>query len=362
MNIELLITDITAENRVEKLRSAVSALRKALHFREKPKKTKASGEQSAYRAYRELEKLAESEVDARLYACFFTICRKWLSLPSVLQKASDDMPIKIDGRIRINPKTGKPLTRREWHKIERDLDRMLRWAFGDGEEFLARRAVALGKVLTTMNPEDAIDQPYQAVSAMLDASDPYLRNALEFAEQSAGTYITSIRDDARKRVKAAIIDAQKNRRGPRALERALFEQFTDTNRDWRRVAETEMASNFNAGQMLTELEQARREGEQHPLVMGVTAGGACHFCKTHIDGKIFALLDSAPADGKDTIMIEGETYTAIWPGKSNFGRKQANWWVAFPAHPHCRCSTTRYRKEFAKYHTRLRERMQARKK
>ena len=55
-----------------------------------------------------------------------------------------------------------------------------------------------------------------------------------------------------------------------------------------------------------------------------------------ISGVIVVLLEEPPDTGGDKITIAGETYTAIWPGKTNYGRTRQNWWVAAGTqHPHC---------------------------
>jgi len=105
------------------------------------------------------------------------------------------------------------------------------------------------------------------------------------------------------------------------------------NRDWRRIAETETANNFNNGYLIGELESNK---EKHIFMQGISGGGSCSFCSSEINNRIVVLLDAPPATGDDSITIDGETYTAIWPGKNNFGRKRADWWVsAGTQHPHC---------------------------
>jgi hypothetical protein len=125
----------------------------------------------------------------------------------------------------------------------------------------------------------------------------------------------------------------KNRQSHTELRETLFDKFGAMNRDWRRIAETEIASSMNTGQLLTELERAR-EGE--PVFMrGVSSSEACPWCRNRVDGQVVVLVDTPPSGGGDTVMVAGKPYTAIWPGKDNYGRARRDWWVAAGTqHPH----------------------------
>jgi hypothetical protein len=62
------------------------------------------------------------------------------------------------------------------------------------------------------------------------------------------------------------------------------------------------------------------------------AVNACPHCKRLIIGKEFIIRSTPP---------ERETYTTdtkeIWLGKSNYGRRVAEYVAAVPLHPNCRC-------------------------
>ena len=114
------------------------------------------------------------------------------------------------------------------------------------------------------------------------------------------------------------------------------------NRDWRRIAETEIGSAQNNGQLLTELERRKPEDE-YVYMKGISSSGACPWCRNEVDGKIVILLDAPPDSGGDTMTVDGQAYTCIWPGKSNYGRNRASWWVAAGTqHPHCRCTWVKH--------------------
>ena len=69
--------------------------------------------------------------------------------------------------------------------------------------------------------------------------------------------------------------AQQERITSRKLDERLFDTFSELNRDWRRIAETETATNFNNGYLLTELDKA--PDDKPVLMRGISGGGACPF-------------------------------------------------------------------------------------
>jgi hypothetical protein len=71
----------------------------------------------------------------------------------------------------------------------------------------------------------------------------------------------------------------------------------------------------------------------------VRTGGTCDWCQSK-RGTIVRLLPKAVIAGENTESLleigikDPNTDIAIWLGKNNVGRKQQNWWICCPAHPH----------------------------
>ncbi len=123
------------------------------------------------------------------------------------------------------------------------------------------------------------------------------------------------------------------------------------NKDWRRIAETEIGSNVNNGQLITEL---NRSSEEYIFMKGVSSPDACKWCATQVNDKVVILMDLPPESGDDQMIVDGKTYPVIWPGKDNVGRKRADWWVsAGVQHPHCRCSWVHYTPGFEDWNKEL---------
>jgi hypothetical protein len=295
-------------------------------------------EQSPYLAMRELEEQIVDEVEEGLYQLFSAISRTWLRTPLV--KAKSDLPFKLNGRIYINPRTGKPLTNKEWEIIVHDVEKALGHIFRGSKELLVYKAMALGKILQSY-PDPGV-APGLTILDIPVKLPSYLESASRFADQHAAEHITSLVANARKRIATTIIEAQRSRLGPRQLEANLFDGFASLNRDWRRVAQTELITNANNAVLATTLAEGKAEGEAHSFMIGISAPNACSWCAEHVRGKVVVALDSPPKRG-DQVKIGGKMYTAIWPGKDNFGRDRADWWVsAGTQHPHCRCAWNRF--------------------
>lgn len=314
----------------------------------------ATEEPSPYKSVRQHAENTSKVVEDRLYLLWSEMIKTWLGL--TLEKAvGDQLPFKLNGKILLNPKSGKPLTRAQWKVIQKDLTKMFTWMYGDTQENLVRRAVALGKIVQQLDPDKRIVAPVKSLALdsmaqTVDQSDVF-QNTLSWGEIHTGELITDVTARSRKRIVETIQQAYQDGKTPKQLQNDLFDQFSVLNRDWRRIAETETASNFNDGYLLTELEN--KGDAEYMYMIGISGGGACAFCASHVNDHVVVLLESSP--GGDSITIDGKDYTAIWPGKSNAGRKHADWWVASGVqHPHCGCTWTRYYPEIEKYTRKLR--------
>lgn len=121
------------------------------------------------------------------------------------------------------------------------------------------------------------------------------------------------------------------------LESQLFNKFATANRDWRRIAVTEVSENASQAVVaMTKPGEKLKRLEQYK--------GVCAWCHK-INGQVVTVV-SASKPRKDG-------HTEIWPGKTNIGRSSAPkkrvggtlfdrephemWWIAAGAqHPNCR--------------------------
>ncbi len=147
---------------------------------------------------------------------------------------------------------------------------------------------------------------------------------VENAEIRTAEKIIEVADRHRAAIKQIVLQAVNGRWTPQQLAQALLNAFGDQNRDWRRVAITElaMASNdaFLAG---------CQDGDQ---VWVPAVVGACKYCQKYLENKTFTIT----TDPK----LMGHTYDQemhyVWVGKTNYGRNVGAWVPCVPLHPNCR--------------------------
>lgn len=292
-------------------------------------------EPTPYTALQELADLIHADVKHNLFSLYSQILSTWVRAD--LGKA--ETLFKLNGKIFLNPKTGKYLTKKEWDIIKKDLSRAFGAIYGGSEESLTKQAIALGKVLQSMEPSARISTSFSEAGLPEYmrglTQDKQFQYIVDAAEMMTGDLIQDVTEKARKNIVKVIMQGYSDRITSKELEDRLFEEFDVMNRDWRRIAETETATNFNNGYLMGELKE--NGSSDAPIFMqGISGGGACPFCASKVNDKLFVLLEEAPTTGGDSIYVNNEEYTAIWPGKTNYGRKRAEWWVAAGTqHPHC---------------------------
>jgi hypothetical protein len=320
----------------DKFERAVDSLQKALGYDSE----RQQREISPFKSVRDLEDLSKERVE-KLLLRFYNELIKWFTV----EKASSD-PFILNGRFFINPKSGKPLTRSQWAKIKKEVLKAFTYIYAGEEERIALHALSLGKVLKGMSIADSISMGYTSIKSAVDdtmakLTGPFWQNTVDFAQQHAGELIVDLTQSHFKKIHDTIQTSIINRASHDELKDKLFEKFGEMNRDWRRIAETEIGNAQNNGQLLTEIERAKPD--ETIFMKGVSSAEACPWCKGEVDQKIVVLLNEPPEEGGDQVEINGVVYTAIWPGKDNYGRARRDWWVAAGTqHPHCRCTWVKH--------------------
>ncbi len=218
-------------------------------------------------------------------------------------------------------------------------------------EYLAVRATFIGALQTSLD----LDMSDEALARIAGVTPTTLISAagvieitgrraavLRFAQLRAADLIVDLGEQVRKQLKAAVLRYEERislgeRIAPNTLERELFDQFDLLNRDWRRIAVTEVGRNANEGFIASvPLGSKVKRLEVYE--------SACAFCKK-IHGMVFTVVSP---DKKDK-----NGWTEVWSGKSNVGRSASPrkrvgnelvdrmpeelWWPAAGViHPSCR--------------------------
>jgi hypothetical protein len=260
-------------------------------------------------------------------------------------------PLKFKGRIVYNPETSKPITVADWKKLEDAIVQFLHIERDQIQKKIVHEAMWLGRVLQRMKDnEKRSTTPISKIKLNGNfvplLKEDWQKNTVTFAERLAGTYLQQVTDKAKNKIQTIITEGERQGKSKHRVFSDLWDQEEDINRDWNRVVNTETAMNANNGYMMTLLGSSE---EEHIFMKGVSAPDACKKCKELIADKIVVLLTQPPRNGKDEVIIDGKNYTAIWPGKSNYGLKASQYRTATIIHPHDRCTWVEWYLELDKY-------------
>jgi hypothetical protein len=168
-----------------------------------------------------------------------------------------------------------------------------------------------GKEYRLRADKGAPDQPVLPLTTLEE-------EAIRWAQLHAGEKIATQNQYIISTTRELVIQARRGRWTPGELQKALLDKLGEFNRDWRRIAITELAECMANGYLATL--------PVGTFVIGQADGTACEWCKAHIHGKIFKVVKEP-----------GDPWREVWVGKTNYGRRKKDWVPCIPGHPNCRC-------------------------
>lgn len=147
---------------------------------------------------------------------------------------------------------------------------------------------------------------------------------VENAEIRTGEKLTEVADRHRAAIKQIVLQAINGRWSAQQLAQALFKAFGEQNRDWRRVAITELA--------MASSDAYLAGCEEGDTVIVPAVEGSCRYCKKYLEGKSFIVTHDPAKMGHDY----QQEMNYVWVGKTNYGRTTASYIPCIPLHPNCR--------------------------
>ncbi len=355
--LELVITDITIDNYHEKLTKAIRKTSQYLNVPMYIKSTAHTREPYLYQVQQELSDQWTKYYEG-IIKKIYTVVTTALELPPVqietMKKSLGDSGVlKYRGRIVYNPQTGEPLKNKDFDNLIESIQNFLNRNTKDISKQLLLDSTAIEKLLRRM-------ARYQSAAVMKKLSLDKLKyrgktfdwirqdiknltNTLgqplsgsEMARyQVAQTYVANLVSRANDRIKSDIKETVLNgileKRSKGQVSQDLFNKLGGHNRDWKRIADTEIVNTSNLAGILQEVNNAE-EGEKI-YFKRVELPGCCDKC-AKINGTI-ALWSNAPlADEK---IKDRYAKIAIWEGKP-----QSMGLGTGVLHPNCRGSWTRW--------------------
>jgi len=262
---------------------------------------------------------------------------------------------------------GQPLNDQEIERLEKIIQRALKVDMATVRKLIVQSAAAgklaentvMGRTLQISIAK--LPKTIQEAIKTLKLTQREVRS-LQWAQEFAATNVTAVTDRARAKIKNTVMQGIQQRTSPKVLANKLYNEValdprSVMNRDWERVAITEMNRSSNDAFI-----SAMNEDE---YVLGNSHDDACPHCKRLIDLKIYKVTHDPPAfygdldpKSKEYEDLAERWENEIWVGKTNVGRstsprKQTPEGLVdrehselsmpvLPLHPHCRCRWSRW--------------------
>ena len=279
----------------------------------------------------------------------------YLDLPKKTVMSKSDI-LTHKGRILYNPSTGEPIKQSDWNKFVGNLEKFLNRNIKDVEKKIILESKSLSKILDRMlkyNTLEAVKklrlEGLQYHGKSFDWISENVKNMqnvfgesltrqeqarIEVMTQSAAQEITNITDKMRGNIKQILIDGVKGKRSKGQVSQALFDKMVGDNRDFQRVADTEIQNAFNNSFVQEEVYNTEEGKKTYFKRIEVIDSNTCPKCKA-INGKIAVWSDKPLNDEKSK---DKNADYVIWEGKGGF-----EWeWPISVKHPYCRGTWQRY--------------------
>jgi hypothetical protein len=359
--IEITMQDITGSNRKTKFYKAVFELSKALNIPCRLQKAiTRPGHNSESYLYHVQQELSNKWVNfyKNIFKNIYTVVITALGLPPVgvetMMKSIDDSVLKYRGKILYNPENGNPIQKKEFEALIKAVDNFLNRKTAMTGQKIILDSVAIEKILrrmakyqTTKDMEkltlDTIKYRGKSFDWIRETTkhiqEAFRIDGLALSRDEMARYqvaqdwvaqkVTRINNEVREEIKDTILNGIVEKRSRSQVSQDLFNRLGSLNRDWKRIADTEIVNTSNLAGILEEVNR-RTEGEK-VYFKRYELPGCCDKCK-EIDGMVVLWSDTQLES--DKIKKDKNAKVAIWEGKAQ--DKKMNTVVPGALHPNCR--------------------------
>ena len=349
--IKLEIDNITEENKKEKYHKAITELSKALDIPVTIEHKEHNKEEFPYKCQEDFYNQIERERGLLNDELYSMVCVT-LGLP--LHSAHTKKSIDPNARKlikNISWPEGGMISERDLRNLVEAIDKFLnRNTKGTAKEIVLKEA-NIARIIDQLRkkkkPEEIRKMSYDQVvdqKKMLKLNDIFSKDYAErlgLYERIIADKITNINEDTRNQIRDTINSGLITNQPKSIISQNLFDKFGDLNKDWQKVIDTETVNVFNESFVQTQVKD-RKPGEKvYFKRIEINDKVTCKFCKKATDEDVIALYVDEPRD--DDKIDDEVASIAIWSGKSNMGRAQADWWWAMGViHSFCRGFWERY--------------------
>lgn len=311
----------------------------------------AKGEAFTFKAQEELTNRFVNELTEKTKAVYNFVI-SYFGLPEITVVSKANLTYK--GKIIYNSETGEPIQEKDWKKFVEVLEQFLNRNYNGVGERIVLSSEALGRILARLSETnslekikkktlselsinhrnfDWISQSSKNMADVLDGSvDRWQAARIEMATHSAAIKVTKVTDNMRNDIQDIIINGIINRQSKAQVSQNLFDKCVGLNRDFQRIADTEIQNNTNNAYLKEEVYNTKEGEKVYFKRYEMLDDNTCKKCKK-IKGEIALWSDTALPD--EHIKDEYAKY-AIWEGKES-GDMPAG-----ILHPYCRGSWFRY--------------------
>ncbi|MGF7108236.1 hypothetical protein [Treponema pedis] len=362
-DIILDIQNITEANKYDKFTKALKAAAKQLNTPIGVLDLEKKGEKHLYPIKQELSDYWASFYSNILDELYISLT-EILELPAVsietmqkslisaqaIKKLFSKFKLKYKGSIIYNPETGEPFLRKDFDKLVRAIEDILNLNTKEAAKRITLDSVTVSKLLKRLASFQTTEQlkshtldnlkyknksfewireEYKNLNTVLGEPLSLKEKArYQVCEDKAAQLITRVNDDIRNGIKEVLLDGISERKSKAQVSQDLFNKFGSLNRNWKRIADTEIVNTSNLASVLEEVHSAA-QGEK-VYFRRYEMANACDKCKK-MDG-VIALWSDKPLED-DKIKDEFAS-VAIWEGKAPDSKN--NTLVVGALHPHCR--------------------------
>ena len=360
MDIELSITDINTHNYQQKITKAIRSITQHLGVPVSARSVEHSKEPYLYAIQQELSDRWTGYYGRLIKQVYKTVIAA-LGLPPVeietMRKALGDSGIlKYRGQIVYNPETGAPLKNADFDNLIEGIQKFLNRNTKDISKQILLDSVAIGKLLRRMAKYQTSEEmkklsldklkyrrkTYEWIRQSIKNINSVLGEPMTGAEmaryQVAQDYVAnlvtrangSIRGEIKDTILRGIIDHKSKAQ----VSQDLFNRLGSENRDWKRIADTEIVNTSNLAGILQEVNEAP-DGERI-YFKRYELPGCCSKC-AKVNGMIVLWSDTPLADDR---IKDKYANIAIWEGKPQ--EKGRTVMVTGTLHPNCRGGWVRW--------------------
>lgn len=285
----------------------------------------------------------------------YDLITDYLDLPKKTVMSKSDI-LTHRGKILYKPSTGEPIKQSDWNKFVGNLEKFLNRNIKDIEKKIILESKSLSKILDRMLKYNSLEtvknlrlndveyhgRTFDWISENVKNMQNVFGESLtrqeqariEVMTQSAAQKVTNITDKMRGNIKQILIDGVKNKQSKGQVSQALFDKMVGDNRDFQRVADTEIQNAFNNSFVQEEVYNTEEGKKTYFKRIEVIDGNTCPKCKA-INGKIAVWSDKPLNDEKSK---DKNADYVIWEGKEGF-----DWECPLSTlHPYCRGTWARY--------------------